>query len=55
MPGLSIDRMEDLEEGLIATLNADGPALINVNVDPMAKVFPMVPQGEGPGAVIVKG
>ncbi len=55
MPGLSVDRMEDLEEGLIATLNSDGPALINVNVDPMAKVFPMVPQGEGPGAVIVKG
>jgi acetolactate synthase I/II/III large subunit len=55
MPGLSVDRAEDLEEGLLATLNADGPALINVNVDPMAKVFPMVPQGEGPGAVIVKG
>ncbi len=55
MPGCSVDRMEDLEEGLLATLNADGPALINVNVDPMAKVFPMVPQGQGPGAVIVKG
>lgn len=55
MPGISVDRIEDLEEGLLATLNTDGPALINVNVDPMAKVFPMVPQGEGPGAVIVKG
>jgi acetolactate synthase-1/2/3 large subunit len=55
MPGCSVDRMEDLEEGLLATLNAEGPALINVNVDPMAKVFPMVPQGQGPGAVIVKG
>jgi len=55
MPGRSVDRMEDLEEGLLATLNAEGPALVNVNVDPMAKVFPMVPQGEGPGAVIVKG
>jgi hypothetical protein len=29
--------------------------LITVNIDPMAKVFPMVPQGEGPSAVIVKG
>jgi len=55
MPGVSVDRAEDLEAGLLATLNADGPALINVNVDPLAKVFPMVPQGEGPGAVIVKG
>jgi acetolactate synthase-1/2/3 large subunit len=55
MPGVSVDRAEDLEEGLLATLNADGPALININVDPIAKVFPMVPQGEGPGAVIVKG
>jgi len=55
MPGRSVDRMEDLEEALLATLNADGPALVNVNVDPMAKVFPMVPQGAGPGAVIVKG
>jgi acetolactate synthase-1/2/3 large subunit len=55
IPGLSVDRIEDLEEALVATLNAEGPALINVNVDPMAKVFPMVPQGQGPGAVIVKG
>jgi acetolactate synthase-1/2/3 large subunit len=55
MPGVSVDRAEDLEAGLLATLNADGPALININVDPIAKVFPMVPQGEGPGAVIVKG
>jgi acetolactate synthase-1/2/3 large subunit len=55
MPGRSVDRIEDLEEGLLATLNAEGPALITVNVDPMAKVFPMVPQGKGPSAVIVKG
>jgi len=26
-----------------------------VHVNPMAKVFPMVPQGKGPGAVIVGG
>ena len=45
----------DHDEALLATLNAEGPALVNINVDPMAKVFPMVPQGEGPGAVIVKG
>ncbi len=49
MPGRSVDRLEDLEEALLATLNFDGPALINVNVDPIAKVFPMVPQGTGPG------
>ena len=34
---------------------ADGPALVDVHVNPMAKVFPMVPQGKGPGAIIVGG
>jgi len=55
IPGISVDHAEDLEDGLRETLAADGPALININVNPMAKVFPMVPQGKGPGAVIVKG
>ncbi len=55
IPGISVDHADDLEDGLRETLAADGPALININVNPMAKVFPMVPQGKGPGAVIVKG
>ena len=32
---------------------ADGPALVDVHVNPMAKVFPMVPSGKGPDAIIV--
>jgi hypothetical protein len=27
--------------------------VVNVNTNPMAKVFPMVPQGKGPDAMIV--
>ena len=45
----------DLEDALAEAFAADGPALVDVHVNPMAKVFPMVPQGKGPGAIIVGG
>ena len=43
----------DLEDALAEAFAADGPALVDVHVNPMAKVFPMVPQGKGPDAIIV--
>jgi acetolactate synthase-1/2/3 large subunit len=53
MPGTTITEEADLEDGLREALAHDGPALVDVHTDQMAKVFPMVPQGKGPGAMIV--
>ena len=53
MPGTTITDESDLEDGLREALAHDGPALVDVHTDQMAKVFPMVPQGKGPGAMIV--
>ena len=46
---------DELDDALAEAFAADGPALVDVHVNPMAKVFPMVPQGKGPGAIIVGG
>ena len=43
----------ELDEALAEAFAADGPALVDVHVNPMAKVFPMVPSGKGPDAIIV--
>lgn len=53
MPGTTVTDEADLEDALRETLAHDGPALIDVHTDQMAKVFPMVPQGKGPDAMIV--
>ena len=45
----------DLDDALAEAFAADGPALVDVHVNPMAKVFPMVPSGKGPDAIIVGG
>ena len=45
----------ELEDALAEAFAADGPALVNVHVNPTAKVFPMVPQGKGPDAIMVGG
>ena len=44
---------DDLEDAVAQALRADGPALVDIHVNPMAKVLPMVPQGKGPDAMIV--
>jgi acetolactate synthase I/II/III large subunit len=51
--GATVTDGAELEDALREALAADGPALVDVHVNPMAKVFPMVPQGKGPGAMIV--
>ncbi|MGD9697388.1 MAG: biosynthetic-type acetolactate synthase large subunit [Thermoleophilia bacterium] len=43
----------DLDDALAEAFATDGPALVDVHVNPMAKVFPMVPSGKGPDAIIV--
>ena len=53
IPGTTVIRREDLEDTLAEALAADGPALVDVRVAASAKVFPMVPQGKGPDAMIV--
>jgi acetolactate synthase-1/2/3 large subunit len=51
--GATVQAAEDLEDALAEALAHDGPAVLDVRVNPMAKVFPMVPQGKGPDAMIV--
>ncbi len=54
IPGVRIDDPAELDDALRETLATDGPALIDVQVNRDAKVFPMVPQGKGPDAMMVK-
>jgi acetolactate synthase-1/2/3 large subunit len=44
---------DDLEDAVAQAIRVDGPALVDIHVNPMAKVLPMVPQGKGPDAMIV--
>ena len=53
--GHTVREADELDDALAEAFAADGPALVDVHVNPMAKVFPMVPQGKGPGAIIVGG
>jgi len=53
--GQTVRAADDLEDALREALAHDGPALVDVHVNPVAKVFPMVPQGKGPDAMIVGG
>jgi acetolactate synthase I/II/III large subunit len=53
VPGTTVTEPEDLEDALREALHSDGPALVDVRVNPTAKVFPMVPQGKGPDAIMV--
>ena len=54
IPGTTVTDASDLDDALRAAFAVDGPALVDVHTNPMAKVFPMVPQGKGPGAVLVR-
>jgi acetolactate synthase I/II/III large subunit len=53
--GTSIDDPSELEDALAEMLLSDESGLIDIRTNPMAKVFPMVPQGKGPDAVLVGG
>ena len=53
IPGTTVSEPGELDDALTEALSSDGPALVDVHVNPMAKVFPMVPQGKGPDAMIV--
>ncbi len=43
--GLSLSRTEDVDDVLMQAMNADGTVVIDCEVDPNDKVFPMVPPG----------
>jgi acetolactate synthase-1/2/3 large subunit len=51
--GVSVREPGELDDALAEAFAVDGPAVVDVHVNPMAKVFPMVPQGKGPDALIV--
>ncbi len=54
IPGTRVEDPADLDDALRETLSTDGPALIDIQVNRDAKVFPMVPQGKGPDAMMVR-
>ena len=49
----TVHALEDLDDALAEAFACDGPALVDVHVSPLAKVFPMVPSGKGPDAIMV--
>ncbi|MEQ8834346.1 MAG: biosynthetic-type acetolactate synthase large subunit [Miltoncostaeaceae bacterium] len=51
--GSTVHEPANLDDALAEAFAADGPALVDVRINPTAKVFPMVPQGKGPDALIV--
>jgi acetolactate synthase-1/2/3 large subunit len=53
IPGTAVEHPGELDDVLREALLSDGPALVEVRVSSTAKVFPMVPQGKGPGDLIV--
>ena len=53
IPGTTVHDPSELDDALAEALASDGPALVDVHVNPTAKVFPMVPQGNGPDAIMV--
>ena len=53
IPGMRIEDPDELDDALRETLSTDGPALIDIQVNRDSKVFPMVPQGKGPDAMLV--
>ena len=53
IPGTKITHPSELEDALAEAFAVDGPSLIDVHTNPMAKVFPMVPQGKGPDHMII--
>jgi acetolactate synthase-1/2/3 large subunit len=53
IPGVTVHEPAELEDALAEAFASDGPALVDVHVNPLAKVFPMVPQGKGPDSVMV--
>ena len=53
IPGTTVHDPSELDDALAEALASDGPALVNVHVNPTAKVFPMVPQGKGPDSIMV--
>ena len=53
IPGTTVHDPSELDDALAEALASDGPALVDVHVNPTAKVFPMVPQGKGPDAIMV--
>jgi acetolactate synthase I/II/III large subunit len=53
IPGTTVHDPSELDDALAEALASDGPALVDVHVNPTAKVFPMVPQGKGPDSIMV--
>ena len=46
IPGFRVDRRDQVDDAIQRLLNADGPILAHVCIDPKTNVWPLVPPGE---------
>ena len=47
LPGIRVDRMEQMREAFDFAERTPGPVLIDFQIDPEANVYPIVPLGKG--------
>jgi len=53
--GFRIDEYDEVEEVVESALDHDGPAVVDVHIDPEEDVFPMVPSGGDNGLFALQG
>ena len=46
IPGFRVDRRDQVDDAIQRLLNADGPIIAHVCIDPKTNVWPLVPPGE---------
>ena len=46
IPGMKIDKPDEIEKGLDFLMNTPGPVLLEVMISPEEKVYPMIPAGK---------
>ncbi|MGB9986231.1 biosynthetic-type acetolactate synthase large subunit [Salarchaeum japonicum] len=53
--GFRIDDYDEVEDTVEAALDADGPSVVDVHIDPEEDVYPMVPSGGDNGLFALRG
>ncbi|WP_255196058.1 biosynthetic-type acetolactate synthase large subunit [Halorarius litoreus] len=53
--GFRIDEYDEVEETVQAALDVDGPSVVDVHIDPVEDVYPMVPSGGDNGLFALRG
>jgi acetolactate synthase-1/2/3 large subunit len=53
LPGIRVDRIEDLDDAIDRALDTDDSVVIDFRVEREANVFPIVPQGQSIGEMLI--